>query len=157
MVKNLAVGRNLDDLIGVLTLRTCNWVDTICQHDDLVDSSYYWQLIKNEIRDYQLDPSNQNVSGNWIRKQVGAGKKMPVRVFLKDDLIQINPTEIFDFEDILLTLAETDTERDIIILRFHGLMDGEIADKLRLEKTLVWRIRVGLEKRYEMYIQKEVL
>ncbi len=148
--KNPSLQRSLDDLLSILILRTCTWVDAIYKHTitAIPTPEYYWQLIKNEIHDFNTNDNNPNVSGNWLRKQYQKGKPAPIRLKLKDDLLQINPTEILEFEDILLNLAETDREREIIILRFQNYTDYEIAEQLKVDRSFISHTRKELEDRY---------
>jgi hypothetical protein len=157
LYKNPALQRQLPDLIGVLMLRTCTWVDDLSNHlvSDIQSPDYYWQIIKNAIHDFNIDDNNPCVSGNWLRKQHHKGKISPVRVKLNDDLLQTNPTKVLELEDVLLTLAETDCEREVIILRFQGYTEFEIADQLNVNRIYVHRIRVALEERYDNYLQVE--
>jgi hypothetical protein len=150
LYKNPSLQRSLDDLLGLLILRTCSWVDAIYKHtmDATPTPEYYWQLIKNEIHDFNTNDNNPNVSGNWLRKQYQKGKPSPVRLKLKDDLLQINPTELLEFEDILLNLAETERERETIILRFQNYTDYEIAEHLKVDRSTISLIRKELEDRY---------
>jgi hypothetical protein len=156
--KNPAYYRNMPDLIGVLTLRTCIWLDDLKHHFDekIATQEYYWQIIKHEIHDFNLDDNNPNVSGNWIRKQHRQGKPLATRIKLQDDLLQFNPTEVLDLEDILLTLSETERERELVVLRFQGFTEGEIAEQLGITQQYVHLIRADLEKRYDEYLKSEL-
>lgn len=82
---------------------------------------------------------------------------MATRVKLKDELLQVNPTLVLELEDVLLTLAETDYEREIVVLRFQGYTESEIAEQLGITQQRVNQIRVDLEKRYDEYLQRESL
>ncbi len=159
LYKNPALQRCAADLVGTLMLRTCTWVDDLCkqQVDCIPTPKYYCQIIKNEINNFNSADVNPNVSGNWLRKQHGKGKLTPVRVKLKDELLQVNPTLVLELEDVLLTLAETDRERESIVLRFHGYTDYEIAEQLNVDQSTIHRMRVALEKRYDEYLQRERL
>jgi len=153
---NHAIKRNLPDIIGILMLRTCAWVDTL-KHgpkNNVKSPSYYWQLVKNEINDFKLDGTNPNVSGAWLCRQARHGKLQPQQVYLKEDLLQINPTETLELEDILITLAETEQERGVVILRFNGYTDAEIATQFNTTRRCIQLIRAGLESRYDHYLQR---
>lgn len=154
LYKNPALQRSIADLLGVVMLQTCIWIDDLNQHRLEINPTpeYYWQIIKNKIHDFNTDDNNPNVSGNWLRKQYNNGKSQPVRVKLQDDLLLINPTVIMDLEDILITLAETDMEREIIVSRFQGFTDDEISGFFGCVRSTITRIRNSLEKRYEDYL-----
>lgn len=153
MYKNPGLQRIIDDLAGVLILKTCTWVDELTNHDHFT-SRYYWQVIKNSINSFNSGDANPNVTGNWLRIQHGEGFKAPVRISLREDLLQINPTHTFEFADILLAMAETHTEREFIILRFQGFNDSEIAEKLSTSESTISRLRLDLEDRYDYYSKK---
>jgi RNA polymerase sigma factor (sigma-70 family) len=159
LYKNPALQRSIADLIGVLMLRTCTWVDELCQQtvDCTPTPKYYCQIIKNEINNFNTDDTNPNVSGNWLRKQYHKGQTAPVRVKLREELLQVNPTLVLELEDVLLTLAETEREREIIVLRFQGYTESEIAEQLGITRQYVNQIRANLEERYDEYLQRESL
>jgi hypothetical protein len=155
LFKNPSLHHSISDLIGTLVLRTCMWVDELSKQQSISHPTveYYWQIIKNEIYDFNDGDSNPNVTGSWLRQQHGNGKIAPIRLCLKDDLLFINPTIILDLEDVLITLAETDRERDFVILRFQGYTDADIAKQFDVHETTVRRTRLALEKRYDDYLQ----
>jgi len=153
LYKNPGLQRSVDDLVSILTLRTCTWVDGLDTPKQFT-TRYYWQLIKNELNDFNSNDINPNVTGNWLRKQHSEGYIPPVRIALKEDLLQINPTRTVEFEDILLALAETDFEREVVILRFQGFNDIEIAEDYNISESTVSRTRFELEERYERYSQR---
>jgi hypothetical protein len=159
LYKNPALHRTVADLIGILMLKTCDWVQKLSNKDgtQAPTPEYYWQMIKNEVNNFNTDDTNPNVSGNWLRKQYWQGKHPSLRVKLKEDLLQINPTNTLDLEDILLSLAETEREREVIILRFHGFYESDIATKFNVTRQRINQILIELEKRYEAYLQKDQL
>jgi RNA polymerase sigma factor (sigma-70 family) len=159
LYKNPSLQRCAADLVGMLMLRTCILIDELYQQtiDCISVPKYYCQMIKNVINDFNADDNNPNVSGNWLRKQYNKGQVAPVRVKLGEELLQVNPTLVLELEDILLTLAETEREREVIVLRFQGYTETEIAEQLGISHSTVNRIRVDLEKRYDEYLQRESL
>ncbi|MFA5344694.1 MAG: sigma factor-like helix-turn-helix DNA-binding protein [Candidatus Omnitrophota bacterium] len=162
LYKNPALQRCAADLVGNLMLRTCTFVDEVLNQNYCCDDlfRYYCQIIKNAIYDFNME-DNPGVTGSGPNKQYcqryRKGRTMPVRVKLKDELLQVNPTLVVELEDILLTLAETDHEREVIVLRFQNYTESEIADKLGVTQQWINQIRVALEKRYDEYLQRERL
>ncbi len=161
LYKNPALQRCAADLVGTLMLRTCTWIDELCKHSCNCDEPfrYYCQLIKNEINHFAVDDPGITGSGRDKKhcKHYKKGRSMATRVKLKDELLQVNPTLVLELEDVLLTLAETDYEREIVVLRFQGYTESEIAEQLGITQQRVNQIRVDLEKRYDEYLQRESL
>ena len=155
LYKNTELQRNIQDLLGELTLQTCIWVDDLSKQRVSCQPTpeYYWEFVKRKIADFNAGDINPNLSGNWLRKLRTNGSTAPVRIRLRDELLFINPTVILDLEDILITLAETSRESELIILRFQGYNDSEIATVLGVDKATVCRIRLLLEQRYNDYLQ----
>ncbi len=161
LYKNPNLQRGTSDLIGTLMLRTCTWMDELFKHQSacLDPFKYYCQIIKNAIN--RFTPDDPGVTGSGPHKNhckyYKQGRSMPVRIKLKKDLLQVNPTLILDFEDVLLALAETEREQKVIILRFQGYTDLDIAKQLKIDESTVSRLRSCLEKRYDEYLQNEHL
>lgn len=158
--KNPVLQYSVADLIGILILRTCTWVDELCKQsvDCIPTPKYYCQLIKNVINDFNTCDDNPSVTGNWLRKQhITQDKIIHRRIKLKEELLQVNPTLVLELEDVLLTLAETERERLVIVLRFQGYTETEIAEQLNIDQSTVNRLRVELEKRYDEYLKRESL
>jgi|WetSurMetagenome_2_1015567.scaffolds.fasta_scaffold14634_5 DNA-directed RNA polymerase specialized sigma subunit len=151
--QNPELRKHLPDLIGTLMLKTCSWVDSLNGKKNIF-FSYYVQLVKNEINNFNSGDNNPNISGSHFRFHKKHGIPLPTRVQLTDALLQINPTEVIDMTDVLLTLAETELEQDIVILKFQGYSESEIAGKLNITQAYVNLIKLNLEKRYIQYMKQ---
>jgi hypothetical protein len=149
--------RHSSDLVSILTLRTCEWVANLrTQPVEYVSvSKYFCQVIKQVLVNFNIDDNNPNVTGNYLRKKFKNGDPISLRLKLRDDLLTGTPTQIIDLKDTLLTLAVTNIEQKLIILRAKGYTYMEIATNLGISKTTVYRIRRDLEQRYLNFLQKD--
>lgn len=57
--------------------------------------------------------------------------------------------DLWEAWQTLFAIVKNETEREIVFLRSQGFVDKEIADKLGVPKTTVFRIRKKLQQRYE--------
>jgi hypothetical protein len=136
-----------EELVSILTLKTCEWVHNTVTSEIENPLSYYWQMVKFTVSDYAAE--SLILKGNTVRMQVVADVPIPVREALNEDMVSLNTLEEFEALIDIESLAKNDREKIILQMSVQGFTGVEIAQKLQISTQLCSQIKQTLRRRYD--------
>ena len=145
--KNTALVRLYDEVVSVMSLKTCEFVDAALDTPVENPIASYWQTIKFVVSD--LASETLISSGRATRRRRDNDVPLVQREPLNEETLYANDAHACELLIDIQAAAQTDAELQFIDLTLAGFSREEIAIKLGVHHDTVTNIKNRLRSRYE--------